>query len=128
MVRSLHIVSIQIENISSILVNNSDMYGITQSNTRSRPARLTIKACSSLPDCFSIWLRIVTRIPTSAILNRIDISICFVRFPSFYSCDGHRSASWSQHKTDQHPSKGSQQWIQSGTVSAIAIRLVNTRL
>jgi len=59
------------ENIVSIVLNNSAIYGSNQKSTSIKPAKLAKKACSSLPLCFSTCDKTETNIPTAAILNII---------------------------------------------------------
>ena len=59
-----------------------------QVRTSIRPASERRNACSSRPLCFSIWLRMVTRIPTAAIL-KIRLTPIPFSFKS-YQQDGHQ--------------------------------------
>ena len=45
------------------------MYGTIQDTTIIKPARLIKNECSSRPECFSTCPKIVTKIPTAAILK-----------------------------------------------------------
>ena len=62
-----------------------------QNRTIKSPARLTRKACSSLPLCLRTWQRTETRIPTAAILKIILTSNIFLFLSCYFYVHKNRS-------------------------------------